>query len=203
MGFLALTVGNIGENTYIYFDDVNKMAAVIDPGADAGVILELLEKKGMTVTHILLTHGHYDHTGAVEEIRGATGAAVMAHKDEENLLLNPRMSYAAAGPVKADGFLSDGDTVTVGENVLRVIHTPGHTAGSCCFHAEKEGVLFSGDTLFYESVGRYDFPTGNHNALMDSIKQKLYTLPDSTTVCPGHMGETSIRHEKAHNAFVR
>jgi glyoxylase-like metal-dependent hydrolase (beta-lactamase superfamily II) len=203
MSFLQLTVGTIQENTYIFFDEETGKAAVIDPGDEADVILEVIKNKNFTVTHILLTHGHYDHTGAVAELRAACSALVMAHETEDGLLLDPRQSYAAAGPVKADGFFRDGDEIEVGAGKLRVIHTPGHTAGSCCFYDEAGGVLFSGDTLFRESVGRHDLPTGDGKMLLASIKEKLITLPDETRVLPGHMSVTTIGHEKARNAFVR
>jgi len=203
MGCFKLDVGMMMENCYIFFDENSGMAAIIDPGADAAYILDKLTEKNLTATHILLTHGHYDHTGAVEELRKATGAAVLACAGEEGLLTDPGKSYAAAGPLFADAFFHDNDTLNIGGKQLLVIHTPGHTAGSCCFYSKDENMLFSGDTLFKESIGRSDFATGDFDALISSIKNRLFVLPDDTRVCPGHMEESSIRHEKANNAFVR
>ncbi|MCL2702250.1 MAG: MBL fold metallo-hydrolase [Defluviitaleaceae bacterium] len=202
MGFITVAAGFIQENAYIFFDAENGKAAIIDPGGDADKIAELLKNKNLTVSHILLTHGHYDHTGAVEELRRECLAPVLAHEAEEKLLLDPRQSYASA-PLQLDKFLKDGDIIEVGGSKLRCIHTPGHTAGSCCFYAEDEGLLFSGDTLFLGSVGRHDLHTGNGDVLFASIKEKLYTLPGNIRVLPGHMSETTIEHEKTHNAFVR
>ena len=203
MGYIHICVGPMQMNAYVYFEEISKKAAVIDPGDDGDLILAKVKEKGLDVSYILLTHGHFDHTGAVEHIRKATGAALLAHNDENQMLLSPQISFSNSGSLKADEFIKDGDDISIGNCKLKVVHTPGHSAGSCCFYSEDEGILFSGDTLFRESVGRYDLPTGNGKTLMASIESKLFTLPDNTAVYPGHMGSTTIGHEKAANPFMR
>lgn len=206
MGYFSVCVGEVYENAYVFFDDESKRAVIIDPGAEAEKILDSVNKRGLTVEAVLLTHGHYDHTGGAEAIRDAESVDIRCHADEKAFLLDTGKSFAQE-PIMPDALFNDGDDIPVGGQKLRVIHTPGHTAGSCCFYAAPDsdsgGVLFSGDTLFRESVGRHDLPTGNGQALLSSVKSKLYTLPGKTVVCPGHGEASTIAHEMAHNPFVK
>jgi glyoxylase-like metal-dependent hydrolase (beta-lactamase superfamily II) len=202
MKTITLNIGYLQENSYIYYDDQAKEACVIDPGGEAERIAARAAEDGLEVKYILLTHGHYDHIGGVSALKAATGAEVLAHEDEVPVLSNTRASYAAH-PLEADRYLKDGDIITLGSGKLRVIHTPGHTAGSCCYYDPDNNLLFSGDTLFRESVGRHDFPTGDKAKLIDSIKTKLFALPDETWVLPGHNQETTVKNEKLKNPFVK
>ena len=195
-------------NAYVYYDETSRTCAVIDPGGDAERIIECLNELGLKVEHILLTHGHFDHIMAVRDIVKHTGAPVCAGADERPVLTDASMNlsnevFGEDYVVNPDVLLDDGDVINVGQAGLRVISTPGHTTGGVCFYDETAGVLFSGDTLFRESVGRADLPGGNLTQLEQTIKQRLYTLPEATKVYPGHMGETTIGHERKRNPYVR
>ncbi|MCL2617169.1 MAG: MBL fold metallo-hydrolase [Defluviitaleaceae bacterium] len=195
------------ENVYVYYDEASKVGAVIDPGSDAKDIIKFLDETGLKIEYILLTHGHFDHIMAVKEVAAHTGAPVAAGVDERELLgsgtLNFAMEvYGTDYGVSVDVPLKDGDVLNVGGARIKVLHTPGHTKGGVCFYDEAEGVLFSGDTLFHESIGRTDFPGGNMNTLDASIKSKIYTLPPQTLIYPGHMRMTTVEHEIKNNPFV-
>jgi glyoxylase-like metal-dependent hydrolase (beta-lactamase superfamily II) len=170
-------------------------------------IKKTIEKNNIKLIGILLTHGHFDHTFCANELREYSGAPIYAHENETQLLQSPeynRSGYRGLNvSVIPDKLLSDGEVFSFanGEE-LRVIHTPGHTAGGCCFYDEKAGIIFTGDTLFKETIGRTDMPTGNLSELLASVKEKLYTLPESVKVYPGHEEASSIRHEKKYNKAV-
>lgn len=203
MTVYTLTVGALGTNCYLVGDTQGR-AAVIDPGDEAERILKTLEENGWTCESILLTHVHFDHIGALKELRNATGAAVYCHRDEEAALTDGVRNLSALFGVPLDTVtqvktLEEGDTVTVGELEFHVLHTPGHTAGSCCYLAED--VLFSGDTLFCESVGRIDFPGGDSTAMRRSL-ERLLTLEGVRAVYPGHNEPTTIDHERQYNPYV-
>jgi len=182
-------------------------ACVIDPGGSADKLMDTIKENNLNLKYILLTHGHYDHIGAVNELKDLTGAEILAHKDEDRLLREAELNLSTLGTGKpinimCTRLLEDGETIEVGTGKITLIHTPGHTAGGACFYDENGGMLFSGDTLFRGTTGRYDLPTSDGNALLTSIKEKLFTLSDDVKVFPGHESVTTIGHEKRTNRIV-
>jgi hydroxyacylglutathione hydrolase len=203
MNIISKVVGELQENCYIVFE--NNEAVVIDPGADARVILSIIEEKGLHLTHILLTHGHFDHIGAVGEIKRQTGALLCIHFDDSDMLKSPdkNLSVFLGGSYitdPADMYLYDGQIIETGGMSIRVIATPGHTPGGVCF--EMGDSLFTGDTLFRLSVGRTDFP-GSSAAKLSNSLQVLGKLTKNYFVYPGHGPATTLDDEKEYNPFMR
>jgi len=204
MIFETLVVGQLGVNCFILADGDTKEGIVVDPGDEAVAILALVKAKGITVKYILNTHGHFDHVGGNRQMVEATGATLMIHRDDEPYLSKASRSATMYG-LKADdsptpaAYLTDGQTINFGSCELRVLHTPGHSPGGCCFYLAAEGKLISGDTLFADSIGRTDLPGGSTEQLVGSIRSKLLVLPAETRVYPGHGPDTTIGHEKSHN----
>lgn len=200
-----ICLGQMQTNCYfVYREGVNE-AMVIDPGSSGKHLYEKLTEHGFSVKRILLTHGHFDHIGGVDELRSLSGAPVCALAEEKELLEDPWINVSAQmkGPltISCDEFFHDGDEISCGDVSCKVIATPGHTAGGCCFYFEEAGFLVCGDTIFAESVGRSDFPTGDEKTLLDSVKKRIFTLPDETKLYPGHGPATSVGHEKEYNPF--
>lgn len=200
-------MGAMGANCYLYACPETKQAVIIDPGADGKQIYRWVLEKGVKVDYILITHGHVDHIGAVDELRELLGNVLVGiHSGDAGMLTDGKKnlsSYFGPGLVqkKADVLLQDGQELIVGNQRLKVISTPGHSPGGVCFLC-TEG-LFSGDTLFAGSIGRTDFPGGSLDQLLAGVKQKLLVLPEETRVFPGHGEETSIGEEKRDNPFLR
>ena len=202
---IKLPVGIMGVNCYI-IGDLNE-ALIVDPGSNPETIISALENENIKAKYILLTHCHFDHIMAVESLVNELGVKVIACQTEKENLLAPSVNFTdrySRKPlsVSADIYVSDDEEIKSGDFSFKVIETPGHTSGSMCLYCESEGVLISGDTLFYQSVGRCDLPTGNEATLIRSIKEKLFTLPDEVSVLPGHGENTTIRHEKTNNPFI-
>lgn len=199
-------MGAMGANCYLYACTESKKAVVIDPGASGKKIHSWILEKGLEVEYILLTHGHADHIGAVDELRTLLGnVRVGIHADDAEMLTDGKKnlsSYLGSEIALqcADFLLQDGQELTIGKEKLKVISTPGHSPGCVCF-LSAEG-LFSGDTLFDGSIGRTDFPGGSLDQLLKGVKEKLLILPEDTRVFPGHGGETSIGEEKRNNPFL-
>lgn len=206
MRVIKIVVGRYETNTYLYYDTATLEGAIIDPGDEAELIIKEIIGSHMNVKAILLTHGHQDHINAVEQIKAQYNVPVYAYIDEAALLSAAYPlklpGYGENKPLRPDAFFNDGDIFKVGGGVLEVIHTPGHTAGSCSFYDKQSNLLFSGDALFYGSIGRTDLPTGDYDTLIRSIRRRIYTLPDETKVLPGHGSDTSVGFEKAKNPFV-
>ncbi len=198
--------GPLGANCYVANDEATKKAFIVDPGGMNPKMVNYIEENGLTVEYIILTHGHGDHIGGVPACRKQyPDSKLIACIHEKEILANPELNmsiYTDGTPISldADIYVSDGETMKVGELELKFLHTPGHTPGGMCILAGD--VVFSGDTLFLQSIGRTDFPGSSFAAIVESIKNKLYTLPDDTTVLTGHMGATMIGYEKKSNPFV-
>jgi len=207
---LALTsrvIGPLGTNVYIVYDDETKQALVVDPAYHGKSINKQLEELGLHLEAILLTHGHFDHISGTLELKELTGAPIYAAEAEREFLLDPAMNMtvkACIHPISltADYYLKDGEILHLLGHEIKAILTPGHTGGSMSFYLEEMGILISGDTLFYGSVGRTDFPTGSMSAIVRSIQDKLLPLPDETIVCPGHGERTTIGYERKYNNFL-
>lgn len=202
----AMAVGSLATNCYVIYNESTRKAAVIDPGGSADAITSFIRRENLDVQYIINTHGHADHIWANMKIKEATGAPILVHEDDAEMLNSPQRNLsvflggnATCGP--ADQLLKDGDIITVGDIELKVIHTPGHTPGGISLLAGD--VLFAGDTLFAESVGRSDLPGGSHGQLIASIEEKLMKLDDKVKVLPGHGPETTIGWERTHNPFIR
>lgn len=203
---LSETVGIVQTNCYIV-GMVNKDGCIIiDPGGEEDAILRIVDQSGYRVEGILLTHGHFDHILGIEGIRKRYGAKVYAHEEEKELLGKKEWnsSTITGSPYECvpDILLQDGEVVTLAGIGITVLHTPGHTKGGVCYHLKNYGVLFSGDTLFYESIGRTDLPTADGNQILHSIKNKLLVLDEDTKVYPGHGEATLIGHEKTGNPYL-
>lgn len=193
--------GNFGANCYMVSTD--RAAVIIDPSVLTPKLEEFINESEGKQSIILATHRHFDHVAAVAEVKRLTGADIAVHTLDECGLLSSADSLGANfgishTPVKADLLLEDEQVLSVGDLSIRVLHTPGHTAGSCCFVVEN--VIFSGDTLFRQSVGRTDFPTGDPNALMSSLT-RLFALDGDYTVYPGHEQPTVLCYEKNYNPY--
>ena len=206
MKIACYAAGSVGTNNYVISDD-NGITAIIDCDGSPAPLYQYVEQNHLKVTHILLTHGHIDHMGACESLRTELGVKVYALTEEEDLLLDAKKNLSVFIERKVvtfepDELLRDGQELTLAGMKIQVIHTPGHTPGGCSYYVADAGCVFSGDTLFAESVGRSDFPGGSTSALVRAVKEKLFLLPDDTLVCPGHGEETTIGHEKKYNPFV-
>lgn len=201
-----MIMGSAATNCYFVYQEGATDVIVFDPAAHGDVIFQKLTDAGFTVKAICLTHGHFDHIYGLAALKKLTGAPVYAAEAEKELMGNTdwNVSELFGRPItaEADVYLRDGDKVEEVGLTAKVILTPGHTSGSCCFYFEEAGILVSGDTLFEESVGRSDFPTGSEGTLIRSIRERLFTLPDETKVFPGHGEQTSIAHEKKYNPFA-
>ena len=199
-----LVVGPLASNCYLVGSESSKEGMIIDPGAEAEVILRNVKDLGLEIKSIVLTHGHIDHIGALKEVKETTGAEVAIHTDEAKSLQRQSSStllgLSYPTPLPADRLLQDGDSMDIGDVHFGVLHTPGHSPGSICLLGE--GVVFSGDTLFNFGIGRTDLPGGSHSQLMNSIHTKLMILPDDTAVYPGHGPETTIGTERQGNPFL-
>ncbi|MCI9527437.1 MAG: MBL fold metallo-hydrolase [Lachnospiraceae bacterium] len=199
-------VGQVQTNCYFAINEKTQEMVVIDPGDFAQLLAEKIKQKGLKPKAVLLTHGHFDHAMAAQELAGIFGVKIYAHEAEKETLeqsgLNASGMIGRRDSYQADVFVKDGQVLQLAGMDLKVLHTPGHTEGGCCFYSEEEKVLFSGDTLFCQSVGRTDFPRGSMSQLIRSIRDKLLPLPDDVKVYPGHMGVTTIGMERRGNPFI-
>lgn len=200
--------GMLMVNTYLVIDENTKKGFIVDPGGFDKKLCSVVEQSGISLEYIILTHGHVDHIGGVEDYRKKfPQIKVVAAKAELEMLKNPDFNMSSMmgmSPVSLvpDITVVEGDCISVGDIDIRFVMTPGHSPGGMCIIIDKEKVVFSGDTLFAQSIGRTDFPGCSFEKLINSIKEKLFILDDDTVVYPGHMNSTSIGFEKRHNPFV-
>lgn len=204
---LLIPVTPFQQNCSLVFDQERKVGAIVDPGGDVPVILDAIKQSGVTVEKILLTHGHIDHAGGAAELREKLGVPIEGPHEEDLFLLEALDESGAkygmqARPVTPDRWLKEGDTVTVGDLVFSVYEAPGHTPGSVVFFNDANRFALVGDVLFQGSVGRTDFPRGDHATLIRSIKEKLYPLGDDVVCLPGHGQPCQIGRERETNPFL-
>ncbi len=206
LSYIVNEVGMLRSNSYIVYDDRVGEAILIDAGDDAWKILESIQERKVEVRGIYATHCHFDHVLAVQDLKDTLGLPFYIHQDDREIL--ERMKEMTMGflgievpdPPKPDGYVQEGDRIMVGGEVLEVIHTPGHSPGSVCYHGG--GLIFSGDTLFRNSIGRTDAYGGDMGKIVRSIVDKIFNLPDTVKVLPGHGPSTTIGWEKRFNPFV-
>ncbi len=201
----TLIVGQLQENCYIVACEDTNEAVVIDPGDEAERIYREITTHGLTLQAVMNTHGHIDHIGGVAGLLKETDVPFLLHQDDiyllEGLSNDPLQAYLQITPPPAPSrYLTDGERITIGTLEFQVLHTPGHTPGCVCFLVED--TLFSGDTLFANSIGRTDLPGGNHQQLLASVHGKLLTLDDAVHVYPGHGPATTIAQERQSNPFL-
>ncbi|MBQ1548725.1 MAG: MBL fold metallo-hydrolase [Lachnospiraceae bacterium] len=200
-------VGPVSTNCYFIINSDTDEAIIIDPGAEPKYLVERIEDSRLRPVAILLTHGHFDHAGAAEELKKKYGIKIYAFEGERETLKNPIFNlsgdmFSLPEEYSADEYLKDNEKTTLAGLTFTTLHTPGHTPGGCGFYFSEEKILFAGDSLFYGSVGRTDFPGGSMSQLVRSIKEKFFTLPEDTVVFTGHGEETTIGFEKDNNPFI-
>ena len=205
---LQLPLGPLQTNCYVLACEATNKAAVIDPSDNGQLIAETVAKNGWEVSHILLTHSHFDHVGGLAALKEATGAPIYIHPDAVQMLAlaatsAARWQISLTQPPEADQMMQEGDVIEVGNQKLEVLFTPGHAPGHVCFYLREHNVLFDGDVLFQQSIGRTDLPGGDFNLLMESIVKKVMILPDNTHVLSGHGPATSIGQERQWNPFLQ
>ena len=198
---LKSNIENITTNSYIIVEEDTKETMVIDPAGEVDKIVELINILGGNLKYIYLTHCHGDHIGGVEELKRIKGGKTIIHSDDYEGCKNPNVNltgFMSERPicVEVDSRVNDGDILHIGKLQFKVIHTPGHTKGGSSLYCEKEGMVFSGDTLFKGMWGRTDLPTSSFEDIMKSISNKLLVLPDETIVYPGHGISTKIVEEE-------
>lgn len=206
MEIIKFSLGPMGTNCYVLWDEKSLEGAVIDPGYEDQKVADVIAKNKLKVKYILLTHGHFDHLGGVNQVKKLTGAKVLIHENDADCLMDPKRNLSVLAGMSlelepADGLLSENEVIHLGELLIRVIHTPGHSKGGVCFLVGD--TLIAGDTLFNTSIGRTDFFDGDLEELLGNIESKLFILEDDVDVLPGHGENTTIGYEKMHNPFLQ
>jgi len=205
-------VGQVQTNCYIVINNETKGCFIIDPGASGMQLAEKLKQDNLNPVAVLLTHGHFDHVGAAEELAKEFDIKIYAHEAERDTLADPKKNVSwmigANESYHADAFLKDNEIINLADFEIKVLHTPGHTEGGCCYYVPEEHIVFSGDTLFADSVGRTDFPGGSMSQIVRSIQEKLLTLSEAGNletdimVYPGHNDPTTIETERMNNPYL-
>ncbi|MBE6820100.1 MAG: MBL fold metallo-hydrolase [Ruminococcaceae bacterium] len=209
MKILTLDLGHeMFANCYLLVDEKTGEAAIVDPAWYVDEFNGILEKNNAKLKYILLTHGHFDHIFGVHGLKGATGAKVVIHFKDSEHLIDPKKSLAEGNmpdpqiPVTADILIKEGDVLTLGDEEIKAMSTPGHTMGSVCYIIESEKTIISGDTLFCMTAGRTDFPDGSDELMVKSLK-RLIALDGDYRVLPGHNRETTLESERKRNWYIR
>ncbi len=205
---ITLPLGPLETNCYIVIDGASDEAVIVDPGADAGRVQDVLAAEGARASAIWLTHAHFDHVGAIADLLEAETLPVLLHPDDRRLYDHATVQAAAYGlmvrsPEAPTSPLAHGQTLSVGAHTARCLHTPGHAPGHVAFSFADAGVVLVGDALFKGSIGRTDIAFADHDTLLHSIREQLLTLPDDTVVYPGHGPATTIGAERRSNPFLR
>lgn len=199
-------VGPVCTNCYFLMNEATKELVIVDPGEQADMLSRQIEAEGAKPVAILLTHGHFDHATAAGALQEKYDIDIYAHEAERETLENPALNLSgmAGGHCSyhADVYVQDGAVIELAGFAIQVLHTPGHTVGGCCYYIPDQKILFSGDTLFQESVGRTDFPRGSASDLIRSVREKLMVLPDDVEVFTGHEETTLIGYERIHNPYL-
>ena len=201
-----MVVGPLSVNCFILGCDETREGVVVDPGGDVERIIQAVSRHDLAIRYIINTHGHFDHVGGNRQAVAAFGAPLLIHQADAPMLdrvadVGRMYGIQCENSPPADGFLVEGMEIEFGAYRMKVLHTPGHTPGGCCLYLAQENKVITGDTLFADSIGRTDLPGGSHDQLLESIRSKLFTLPDDVAAYPGHGPETSIGHEKRHNPY--
>ncbi|MCR4604612.1 MAG: MBL fold metallo-hydrolase [Eubacterium sp.] len=202
-----MVVGPVQTNCYIIRREGSDKCVVVDPGAEGDRIFMYIKTEEMKCEGILLTHGHFDHFEGVDELVGYTGAEVYILDEEAGLIADSRQNgslglMGKGSHLEVKNLLHDGETIELADISFKVIHTPGHTAGGCCYYIESAGLLFAGDTIFMESIGRTDLPTGSMKEIISSIREKILSLPGDVKILPGHGPVTDVAYETANNPYA-
>ena len=204
---LTHPMGPFNANCYIVIREETKEAAAVDP-SDASAVLGILQEKDLKLTHILLTHRHFDHLAGVAELKQRTQCRVLIHPLDQAGLTDPEASRASwlggvLVPCEPTDLVHDGDIIRAAGTEYRVLFTPGHTAGGVCYVCDEEQYAFTGDTVFFEGIGRTDLPTGSMRDLMHSVCDIVLELPQSYKLYPGHGEATTVAHESVNNPILR
>ena len=198
--------GIISTNCYLVSNEETRQAVIIDPAAVPRALTETVERENLEIQAVLLTHGHFDHILGLDTLLKLWQVPGYVEEEDQEILMDTQLNqsaiYTAGDTFSGARSVRDGEVLSLAGYDFQVFHTPGHTRGGCCYYVASEHVLFSGDTLFQNSVGRTDFVNSSTSDLIRSIREKLLPLPDDTVVYPGHMGETTIGHERKYNPFL-
>ena len=199
-------VGPVQTNCYFAVNTQTKEMLCIDPGASGKQLAERARKDGLVPVAVLLTHGHFDHAGGAKDFAAEFGIPIYIHEAERETLVDPELNASwmlgRRAVYEADTFVKTHEELTLAGFLIRVLFTPGHTPGGCCYLLPEEGVVFSGDSLFCQSIGRTDFKKGSSSQLVRAVREELMSLPDETYVYPGHNDITSIGNERKYNPFL-
>ena len=207
----TVVVGSFQCNCTIIADEKTREALIIDPGDEPDKILDLVRHYDLKVKYLMHTHAHLDHIMGTRKVKEKTQGEILLHKADNDIYNSLKMQAAmfrfnVEDPLKVDRFIAHDEIISLGENIsTKVIHTPGHSPGSVCFHFDKleKPMVFSGDTLFAHSIGRTDLWGGSHPQLLNSIRDRIFSIEESTVVCPGHGERTTVWEEKNKNPFFR